>query len=85
MSAQDWFTQLFRWLGHGQYSSAPAALIESDVVPLGTDSRGYLRTTQAQVASYQRPTALATSGVITGARRLIEVHAHNTSGDTRYL
>jgi hypothetical protein len=81
----NWPDQIFRWLGFGKYSSQPEALAEGDVSNLVLDSRGYLRTTQAQVASYRRPTALAASDVITGARRLIELHAHNTSGDVRYL
>lgn len=77
---------VFRWLGSARYNATPPSGGDGQLSEHQCDDKGYLRTTDEVVATYDPPTALLASDVVeTSPTRLVEAHVINTSGDDRYF
>jgi hypothetical protein len=84
-----WATQLFTWLGHGQYQTAPTAVAAGGTAPLLIDQYGRLVTVPAvpgasvnvSATNWADSSAVAVSGQIAAApATLLKAFATSTSG-----
>lgn len=86
MALPTFLDLIFKWVGSGRYNASPPVGADGQIAEHQSDDRGYLRVTEDVVATYEQPTALAASDVVsTSPTRFVEAWVENSSGTDRYF